>query len=98
MYKPTPGEIFNLVDDDPRGAVVVLRHAADLLRVRLPPGAPPERAADGRGDKRVSNDKAKRMLGWELRYPSYKAGLASVRAEELLEALASRQPGSHGRG
>ncbi|MGQ3230397.1 MAG: SDR family NAD(P)-dependent oxidoreductase, partial [Blastomonas fulva] len=33
-------------------------------------------------NRRVANGKAKRLLGWELRYPDYEAGLAAILARE----------------
>ena len=30
-------------------------------------------------NRRVANGKAKRMLGWEPRYPTYREGLAALR-------------------
>lgn len=128
MASPTPGEVFNLVDDDCTGRAVAMEYAADLLdaprlasEARVPSGpeqsssmgeSPADRNSDAgrrstcegavggarsqagehaaqqmasrRGEKRVSNVKAKRILGWVPAYPSYKEGLASIAAAEQM--------------
>jgi len=75
--------VFNIVDDEPAPISVWLPYLAECI------GAPPPRRVpawlarllagemavgvmtDGRG---FSNAKAKRELGWELRYPSWRQG------------------------
>lgn len=137
MMNPSPGETFNLVDDDCTGRSAAMSYAAKLLAVQqgdgdgsygdvgdgdarasaAPAAAPPSAApvteaprvggsrtdtpaqaeaavagaagasggggsVRGRGEKRVSNSKVKRVLGWELAYPSYREGLAAIAAQE----------------
>lgn len=76
---------FNLCDDRPAPADDVLLHAAGLVGVAPPPAiawddphlSPATRRfyAD---NKRVSNARAKAVLGWRPRYPTYVEGLAAI--------------------
>jgi nucleoside-diphosphate-sugar epimerase len=89
LAKPTPGEVYNLCDDDPATPDEVISYAADLLAVPPPPAIPFEQAelsemarsfyAD---NKRVSNQKIKTVLGYRMRYPSYREGLRAILSAE----------------
>lgn len=89
LTHPTPGEVYNLCDDDPAPQHEVVAHAAGLLGMPPPPLLPFDQAqlspmarsfyAD---NKRVANAKMKERLGYNLKYPSYKNGLAAILAEE----------------
>ena len=89
IAKPRPGAIYNVCDDEPAPAVDVVAHACALLGVAPPPLVPLEDAdlspmarsfyADNR---RVSNARIKEELGVALRFPDYRAGLASLLAGE----------------
>ena len=84
-----PPGAYNLADDEPSSQNKVVEYAAALLGM-----APPPFVALGtlspmaRGfyaeNRRVANGRAKRVLGWRPRYPSYReglrAGLLAVRA------------------
>ena len=84
------GENFNVVDDEPirlRELVDALTEAAGRKRVgSIPPwlialmiGGPV--VASLTTSFRVSNEKAKVVLGWEPRYPSFRSGVGDVVAE-----------------
>jgi nucleoside-diphosphate-sugar epimerase len=78
MKMPSPGETFNIVDDDCSSRATAMLFAARLLDVELPAAQSPSGANEslqGRGEKRVSNRKAKEVLGWQPRFPSYRDGL-----------------------
>ena len=79
MAAPTPGCVYNCVDDDPAPRAEVLAFADALLR-GLPP--PPHKGSapleSGGGEKRVRNERVKRELGVQLRYPSYRDGVAAL--------------------
>lgn len=86
---PSPGEVFNVVDDDCSSRATAMAFAAGLLDVELP--AQPESAAtsstQARGEKKVSNRKAKEVLGWQPRFPSYREGLRSVFEQETFTSV-----------
>jgi nucleoside-diphosphate-sugar epimerase len=82
--------VFNIVDDEPAPASEWLPYLAECARARRPMRIPRWLARLVAGDVAVtmmtegrgfSNAKAKRELGWQLRYPSwrqgFKAGLAA---------------------
>ncbi len=87
LNTPTPGEIFNLCDDDPAPPQDVIGYAAELLGVPIPPAIPFEEAemtpmarSFYAESKRVRNDRAKKILGWKPSYPDYRSGLADMLA------------------
>ena len=85
---PTPGEAFNVCDDEPAPPQDVIAHAAELLGLPIAPEVPFDEAdmspmarsfyAD---NKRTSNEKVKHMLDLEMRYPTYREGLAALLRE-----------------
>lgn len=82
-------EVFNLADDLPSPPQDVIAYAADLLGVEPPPEVPIEDASlspMGRSfyeeNKRVSNQKAKDLLGWKLNWPDYKTALPKLLKQE----------------
>ena len=81
--------IFNLCDDSPAPPQDVLEHAAQLLGIPVPPEIDFEKAdlspmarSFYSDNKRVRNDRIKRELGWQPRYPDYRRGLAAILAAE----------------
>ena len=82
-----PGGAYNLADDLPASQNAVIEQACRLLRVPLPPLLSLEAAQlspQARGfydeNRRIANAKAKRVLGWNPRYPTYREGLAALAA------------------
>lgn len=77
--------IFNVTDDEPAPPQDVIAHAAELLGVAPPPEqdfetaelSPMARSFYGE-NKRVSNDRVKRELGYTFRYPDYRTALAAL--------------------
>lgn len=85
LARPRPGAVYNLCDDNPTPGEEVVAHAAALLGMAPPPLVPIEAArlspmAESfyRDNKRVSNALIKRELGFRLKYPDYRAGLAAI--------------------
>lgn len=100
MGRPRPGAIYNLADDLPAASADVVAYAAELLGVAAPPLIALDEAvlsplaASFYGEsRRVLNERIKRELGVELRYPDYRAGLAAILAAERgeLRAAAPRE-------
>ncbi len=77
--------VFNLCDDEPAPADVVLAHAASLTGLPLPPeiawddpALSPMTRRFYADNKRVSNARAKAILGWQPAYPTYRDGLSAL--------------------
>ncbi|MDO7841297.1 Rossmann-fold NAD(P)-binding domain-containing protein [Sphingomonas immobilis] len=80
-----PPGAYNLADDAPASQDDVAAFAARLIGMDPPPLVTlDDLSPAGRGfyaeNRRVSNLKAKRMLGWTPRYTDYRAGLRSISA------------------
>jgi nucleoside-diphosphate-sugar epimerase len=76
---------YNLGDDLPASGNAVTEHACRLLGIEPPPLETLEEAnlsEMARGfyaeNRRVTNGKAKRVLGWAPEYPTYVEGLAAL--------------------
>jgi nucleoside-diphosphate-sugar epimerase len=83
------GQVFNLCDDEPCPPQDVIACAATLLGVEPPPevayAAEAMSPASQRfyaESKRVSNARAKAVLGWRPAFVSYREGLAAILAAE----------------
>jgi nucleoside-diphosphate-sugar epimerase len=80
--------VFNIVDDEPAAVRDWLPYLAELVGAKKPRRVPGWLARLLLGDMIVvmtqrrgfSNAKAKRELGWELRYPSWREGFKEVLA------------------
>jgi nucleoside-diphosphate-sugar epimerase len=95
--------IYNIVDDEPAPVREWLPVLAKTLGAKPPRHFPVWLArllagegavmmgTDGRG---ASNAKAKRELGWTLRYPSWRKGFAEVYAKPAASESAPRSPAS----
>jgi len=87
LERGKPGEIYNVVDDEPASFAAFAREFASVI------GAPPPRSAPlwlvrpfmryaalfATSTLRVENAKAKRELGWTPRYPTIRDGLRGRR-------------------
>lgn len=80
-----PPGAYNLADDLPCSQNAVIEHACRLLGVEQPPLQTLDEAGLSAAareyyseNRRVANGKARRVLGWTLRYPTYREGLASM--------------------
>jgi nucleoside-diphosphate-sugar epimerase len=87
IARPSPGAVYNLADDEPATAADVVAHAARLAGVPPPPEIPfaearlsPMAASFWAECKRVANRRIKDELGVALAYPTYREGLAALRA------------------
>ena len=80
-----PAGAYNLADDLPCSQNAVIEHACRLLGLEPPALQSLEAAALSpmarafyAENRRVSNRKARRVLGWQPAYPSYREGLAAL--------------------
>lgn len=80
--RPRPGAVYNLCDDEPSSADVVMSWAAERMELPSPPEVnwtdPSVSDAMRRfylDSKRISNARAKAELGWQPMYPSWREGL-----------------------
>jgi nucleoside-diphosphate-sugar epimerase len=83
-FEAPPGT-YNLADDLPASQNAVVEEACRLLGVEPPPlqsldeaGLSPQARAFYAENRRIANGKAKRVLGWRPRYPSYREGLSAI--------------------
>jgi len=82
IARPRPGAAYNLTDDEPSSADVVMSWAAERMGLPAPPEVdwtdPSVSDAMRRfylDSKRISNARAKAELGWRPMYPSWREGL-----------------------
>ena len=79
-----PPGAYNLADDLPASQNAVIEEACRLLGVAPPPlqsldaaGLSPQARAFYAENRRVANGKARRLLGWAPKYPTFREGLAA---------------------
>jgi nucleoside-diphosphate-sugar epimerase len=84
-FKGPPG-VYNLADDEPCHQNRLVEWGCAMLDAPLPTlqtldeaGLSPAARAFYAENRRVANGKAKRLLGWTPRYPTYREGLAACR-------------------
>ncbi|MEQ1495167.1 MAG: SDR family NAD(P)-dependent oxidoreductase [Novosphingobium sp.] len=82
-----PSGAYNVADDFPTSQNTVIEHTCQLLGNKMPPlqslneaNLSPMARAFYAENRRIANTKAKRALGWQPRYPSYREGLAACLA------------------
>ncbi len=83
-----PAGAYNLADDLPASQNDVIAEACRLLGQPLPPlqsldqaGLSPAARAFYGENRRIANGKARRVLGWQPRHPTYRSGLRAILAE-----------------
>jgi len=75
-----PGQVYNVVDDEPVTQLAFFRWLASALGGELPPSVPEDPDAPRRRgvtNKRVSNRKLKTKLGYQFQYPTFRQGYAA---------------------
>lgn len=84
-----PAGAYNLADDLPCPQNLVIEEACRLLGMEPPPlqsledaALSPQALAFYSENRRVANGKARRMLGWEPAYPTYREGLRAILDKE----------------
>ena len=85
MDKPRQGAVYNVSDNEPAPPQDVLLFAAQVMGREPPPEVPFEQAVMSdmarsfyADNKRVSNRLIREELGVELRYPTYREGVAAL--------------------
>jgi nucleoside-diphosphate-sugar epimerase len=88
IARPRAGAIYNVADDEPAAPGEVVAYAAELIGVAPPPEVAfaeadltPMARSFYEGSRRIANARIKSELGVQLRYPTYREGLASLLAE-----------------
>lgn len=81
-----PAGVYNLADDEPCHQNKLVEWGCAMLGAPLPPlqtleeaGLSPAARAFYAENRRVANGKAKRLLGWSPRYPTFREGLAACK-------------------
>lgn len=89
LLKPDAGGVFHFCDDEPAPPQDVMAFAADLLQCERPPEIPfseaglsPMAASFYSECKRVSNARARAVLGWSPSFPTYREGLRDIFSRE----------------
>src|SRR5216684_5821220 len=80
LMRGRPGEIYNVVDDEPVAQIHFFRWLSETLGKEMPAFSAETPAAErkrGRTNKRVSNRKLKRELGYQFKYPTFRQGYAA---------------------
>ena len=85
MRKITPGEIFNICDDMPSQSDEIVKYAAKLMNIK---NVKSVNFNDSKlnektksfylDNKKVKNDKIKKILNWTLKFRTYKLGLDNI--------------------
>jgi nucleoside-diphosphate-sugar epimerase len=74
-----PGEIYNAVDDEPVRQLAMFQWLAQRTGRPLPPSVPEEGVSKrGESNKRISNSKLKRELGYRFKYPTFREGFEEL--------------------
>jgi nucleoside-diphosphate-sugar epimerase len=91
IQTPSPGRVYNVVDDEPAPPQEVRAYAASLIGLPPPPPVAYEDAEPGMSEmarsfyaesRRVRNTRLREELGVSLAYPTYREGLAACLAAE----------------
>lgn len=87
IARPRAGMVYNLTDDEPAPPQEVVTFAAGLIGIEPPPETAfdpatlsPMAASFYSENKRVSNARLKRELGYDFRYPEYRQALRDLAA------------------
>lgn len=89
IANPRAGAIYNVADDEPAAPGDVVAYAAEMIGLAPPPeiafedaDLSPMAKSFYEGSRRIGNARIKSELGVELRYPTFREGLAALRPPE----------------
>jgi nucleoside-diphosphate-sugar epimerase len=79
LTKGKPGEIYNAVDDEPVSQMAMFQWLVQRTGRAMPPSVT-EKGVSKRGasNKRISNSKLKRELGYSFKYPTFREGFEEL--------------------
>lgn len=80
LEKGVPGEIYNIVDDEPVTQIEFYKYLSEILGKPMPPFSA-EQQPTGRPqatNKRVSNKKLKEKLNYTFKYPTFREGYTEI--------------------
>jgi nucleoside-diphosphate-sugar epimerase len=95
LARSEPGEVFNVVDNEPVRLLDVYRWLAGTLNRPMPPmtpsGGQPKRGRSS-GNKRVLNRRLTRQLGYRHQYPTFREGFAAELQGQVLKMSSTSTP------
>lgn len=77
LHRGAPGEVYNVVDDEPVTQLALFAWLSARLGRPMPPAGPPSAFRRGATNKRISNRRLRLELGHTLKYPSFREGFAA---------------------
>lgn len=77
LQKGTPREVYNVADDEPVSYLDFFEWLSHRLAKPMPPFVEEQNRKRGVTNKRVSNEKLRRGLGYGLKFPNFRAGYES---------------------
>jgi nucleoside-diphosphate-sugar epimerase len=82
LERGKPGEIYNVVDDEPVAQKRLFGWLSERLGRPMPQTVPAADTPRKRGatNKRISNRKLKEQLGYRFRFPTFREGFETVQA------------------
>jgi nucleoside-diphosphate-sugar epimerase len=89
LFSDLPGA-YPVADEEPCSSLQVAQWSAELLGLLLPPAAPIDSLSETRRpDRQVDGSAIRRLLGIELRYPSYRTGIPACVKEESVAGISA---------
>ena len=88
LKKISPGQIFNISDDYPCSNEEIATYASGLINVDLPKKIAPDDIENNmskdfyKDSKKVDNKKVKFFFNYNLKYPTFKEGLSSIKNQK----------------
>ncbi|MEM9590480.1 MAG: SDR family oxidoreductase [Pseudomonadota bacterium] len=86
IAQPRGGAIYNVADDEPAAPGDVVAYAAQMIGMEPPPeidfedaNLPPMVRSFYEGSRKIGNARIKSELGVQLRYPTFREGLAALK-------------------
>jgi len=81
LERGKPGEIYNVVDNEPVSQRDLYGWLSEMLHRPMPPSVPANESRRTRGatNKRVANAKLREQLGYRLKFPTFREGFEALR-------------------